>query len=126
MLTSPTCVAYDHQAHMFTSVQTDQKGIMSIARTEKGRMVTITKDGALAFETQTLPGENPLLLTANDRVILAPTKRGSIITYSCPKTLPAPKKFDATQFSTEYKVHKVRIKLQCPACHCLPYQRLLC
>ena len=110
---------------MFTSVQADQKGIMSIARTEKGRMVTITKDGALAFETQTLPGENPLLMTANDRVILAPTKRGSIITYSCPKTYPAPKKFDATQFSTEYKVHKVGRKLQSPTCDCLPYQRLL-
>lgn len=104
---------------MFTSVQTDQKGKFSVARTDKGRLVTISDNGSPVFETATLAGENAILLTANDRVVLAPTKRGSIITYSWPKKLPPPKGFDPTQFSTEFKMHKVG-----PAA--LPWVELLC
>ena len=82
-------------------------GNWSIARTEKGSLMTISKEGMPIFEAQSVPGENPIIMAASDRVILAPTESGSIITYAWPKAWPAAANYDCSKYSTEYKVHQV-------------------
>lgn len=93
---------------MFTCVQMDSNGKTTLARSEKGRVMTVNEGGVPVFDAAVLAGENPVLMVGNGRIVLAPTSRGSIITYSWPRLFPAPKDFDCTQYSTEFKIHKVR------------------